>query len=61
MTFVIVVDNENKAVKKQIEIGFDDGNRVEILGVLTENDRVVTAGKSSLKTDTLVKVVEPIT
>jgi len=59
--FVFVVGADDKAEKRQIKIGFDDGTQVEVLEDLGESDRVVTAGKSSLKTDTLVKVIEPIT
>lgn len=58
--FVFVVDGKNNALKKEIQTGFEDGSKVEVTGGITEQDRVVTAGKSSLKSDTLVKVVEPI-
>ncbi|MCK4835114.1 MAG: efflux RND transporter periplasmic adaptor subunit, partial [Candidatus Aminicenantes bacterium] len=59
--YVFVIDKENKALKKTVKLGFEEGNTVEVAEGLTENDRVVTAGKSSLKNDTMVKVVEPIT
>lgn len=58
--FVFIVDGGNKAFKKEIQTGFEDGSRVEVTGGISEQDRVVTAGKSSLKSNTLVKVVEPI-
>lgn len=59
--FVFVVNDENKALKKQVKLGFEESNVVEITEGLSKKERVVTAGKSSLKNDTLVKIVEPIT
>lgn len=59
--FVFIVNKENKALKKQIRIGFEEANIVEVTEGLKEKEKVVTAGKSSLKNNTLVKVVEAIT
>ena len=59
--FIFVVDKDNKALKKQVEVGFEDGTRVEIEKGLSKNERVVTAGKSSLKNKDLVKIIEAIT
>jgi RND family efflux transporter MFP subunit len=59
--FIFVVDENNEALKKQVELGFEDGSRVEIVKGLAENERVVTAGKKSLKNKTLVRIVEPVT
>jgi membrane fusion protein (multidrug efflux system) len=58
--FVFVVDKENKASKKSIKTGFEDGTQVEVVEGLTDKDRVVTAGKSSLRNNTLVKIIESI-
>ncbi|MCP5108915.1 MAG: efflux RND transporter periplasmic adaptor subunit [bacterium] len=58
--FVFVIDTENKVVKKLIRPGFEEKNMVEVLDGLTTEDRVVTAGKSSVKSKTLVKIVEPV-
>lgn len=59
--FVFVLDQDNKALKKEVKIGFDDGSLVEVTeGLQNESDRVVTAGKSSLKNKTLVKIIEPV-
>jgi len=58
--FVFVVDDQNEAVKKPVALGFEDGNRVEITEGLTKDEQVVTAGKSSLKSKTLVKIIEPL-
>lgn len=59
--FVFVVNDENKALKKRVTLGFEEGNMVEIAEGLTVRERVVTAGKSTLKNESLVKIVEPIT
>lgn len=59
--YIFVVNKDNKAVKKLIKLGFEEGNTVEVVEGLGVKEKVVTAGKSSLKNDTLVKVVEPIT
>jgi len=58
--FVFVVNEKNEALKKQVKLGFEEGNQAEITGGLLEEERVVTAGKSSLKNKTLVKIVEPV-
>jgi membrane fusion protein (multidrug efflux system) len=58
--FVFSVDKESIAIKKRVEAGFDDGVNVEIVKGIEEGDKLVTAGKSSLKNKILVKIVEPI-
>jgi membrane fusion protein (multidrug efflux system) len=58
--FVFIVNEENKASKKAIKTGFEDGARVEVVEGVSDKDRVVTAGKSSLRNNTLVKIIEPI-
>ncbi len=59
--FVFILDDEDKAMKKEVKLGFDDGSRVEVTeGLQNETDRVVTAGKSSLKNKTLVKIIESV-
>lgn len=58
--FVFVINEENKALKKSIKTGFEDGTRVEVVEGVNDKDRVVTAGKSSLRNNTLVKIIEPI-
>jgi multidrug efflux pump subunit AcrA (membrane-fusion protein) len=58
--FVFVVNEKNEALKKRIKLGFEEGNQAEIVEGLAEKERVVTAGKSSLKNKTLVKIVEPV-
>ena len=58
--FVFTVDENNKAFKKMVKTGFEEKNLVEITEGLTEGERVVTAGKNSIKNEALVKVVEPV-
>ncbi len=60
--YIFVLDEKNKARKKEVKVGFDDGSQIEVVtGLSDDRERVVTAGKSSLKNDTLVKIVEPVT
>jgi RND family efflux transporter MFP subunit len=59
--FIFVVDENNEAQKRQVQLDFEDGSRVEVVKGLAENERVVTAGKNSLKNKTLVRIVEPVT
>ncbi len=56
--FLFVLDENNHAQKKEITIGFDDGRQAEITSGITLDDRIVSAGKSSLKSDILVKIIE---
>ncbi|UNC92329.1 efflux RND transporter periplasmic adaptor subunit [Candidatus Contubernalis alkaliaceticus] len=54
---VFVVDN-NKAVKKQVQLGLRDETRVEILEGLSSGDRVITRGQGSLLNGMEVEVME---
>ncbi len=58
--FVFIVTKEKKALKKEVKIGFDDGSKVEIVSGIKETDRLVSAGKSSLKNESKVKIIKPI-
>jgi len=58
--FVFLINEENMAFKKEVKIGFDDGSKVEILKELKISDKLVSAGKSSLKNESKVKIIEPI-
>ena len=53
--FVVV---DNLARKKQVEVGFDDEGRVEILSGLAEGEQVITIGQSGLKDSTKVEIIE---
>ena len=58
--FVFIINKENIALKKEVKTGFDDGSKVEIVKGLEVSDKLVSAGKSSLKNDSKVKIIEPI-
>lgn len=58
--FVFIIDKDNLAFKKEVKTGFDDGSNVEIIKGLTTDDKLVSAGKSSLKNKSKVKIIEPI-
>lgn len=58
--FVFTIDKKNEAMQKELHLGFEEGNRVEVLKGITKDERVVTAGKSSLKNKTLVRIIESV-
>lgn len=58
--FVFKVDKDNIARKIEVKVGFDDGKRVEILDGISSNDRLVSAGKSTLKNNSKVKLVKSL-
>lgn len=58
--FVFTVNDKNTAFKKMVKTGFEEKNLVEITDGLSSGERVVTAGKNSIKNETLVKIVEPV-
>lgn len=58
--FVYLVTEENKAFKKMIKTGFEEKNVVEVTDGLTGEEKVVTAGKNSIKNEMLVKILEPV-
>jgi RND family efflux transporter MFP subunit len=54
--FVYTVEKDS-AVRKEVEIGMDNGEIVEILGGLSKEDRVVVKGQDFIKDGSKVKVV----
>jgi len=58
--FVFLINEENIASRKEVKIGFDDGSKVEITKGIKMTDKLVSAGKSSLKSDSKVKIIKPI-
>ena len=58
--FVFIIDQENRAIKKLVRTGFEEGARIEVTEGIKNTDKVVTAGKSSLKNKTLIKIVDPV-
>jgi len=59
-TFVFIVTPKKIALKKEVKIGFDNGSKVEITMGIKETDNLVSAGKSSLKNKSKVKIINPI-
>ncbi len=55
--FVFRLDEGDTVTKVEIRTEFESGNKVEIVDGLTDGDRVVTAGKSSVKSGDKVRVV----
>jgi HlyD family secretion protein len=54
-TYVFVVDNQ-KAIKKEITVGFRSGNLVQVISGLSEADKIITSGKERLTTGALIQV-----
>jgi RND family efflux transporter MFP subunit len=56
--YVVVVDETNRTRLKRVETGYDDGHKVEILGGLTGNDRIVLNPSDATRIEgTLVTIV----
>ncbi len=49
-----------KATKQQIQIGFQEGSMVEVLGGLDANTQVVTAGHNNLKDNATIQIINTI-
>ena len=49
--------DEGKARRARVELGFVEGDQVEVLAGLEEGDQVVTVGQEGLKNGTAVRVV----
>lgn len=58
--FVFKIDKDNVATKTEVKTGFDDGRRVEITEGISTSDKLVSAGKSSLKDNSKVKIVKSL-
>jgi RND family efflux transporter MFP subunit len=56
--YVFTVDSADLAFRKKVELGFDNGVEAEIMNGIDLQAKVVTAGKSSLKNQAKVKIVE---
>ncbi|USD38783.1 MULTISPECIES: efflux RND transporter periplasmic adaptor subunit [Ferrimonas] len=56
----VYVVEEGKAHRRQVELGFEDEGRIEILSGLSLQDKVVVRGQHQLKEDAHVEVIEPL-
>lgn len=54
---VLVLDSENRIVRRQVTLGYTADNVVEILEGVTLDEQVVVAGHAALKEQSLVNVV----
>jgi membrane fusion protein (multidrug efflux system) len=54
---VLVLDAENRIVRRQVTLGYTADNVVEILTGVDAGEQVVVAGHAALKEQSLVKVV----
>jgi membrane fusion protein (multidrug efflux system) len=53
----VFVAREGKAQRVRIELGYTDGDRVQVVSGLEEGDQVVTVGQEGLKDNAAVRVV----
>ena len=53
---VMILDDDETLQLREVEIGIIDGDYVEIVSGLSENDVVITSGKEGLKPGMKVKV-----
>jgi len=60
-SYYVYVVQKDKAVLKNVETGFTQGNYVEVTNGLTEGERVVVKGQNRLKDGVSVVVVSPVT
>jgi RND family efflux transporter MFP subunit len=56
VNFVYIID-QNKPVKVTVEVGDDNGEMIEIISGLIEDDFVVVKGQNFIKEDSTIKVV----
>ena len=56
---IVFVVEDGTAIRKDVEIGFTNNDRVEILAGLTDGDEVVTIGQAGLKDGSQVEVIAP--
>lgn len=55
---VFVMDGENKAAKRVIQLGIEEGANVQVLSGVKAGDKVITAGQGGLKDGSPVKILE---
>ncbi len=56
--FVYIVNPDMSVKKVEIMTGFETPTEVEVVKGLTKDDKVVTAGKNSLREDSKVRIIE---
>jgi membrane fusion protein, multidrug efflux system len=53
----VFVDADGKAAKRTVELGLEDGDRVEVVTGIAAGDRVIVAGQGGLRDGTKVRVL----
>ena len=56
-TVIFTVDEENRARQREVELGIENSNYVEILSGVKEGEVVITKGNTLVSDGTLVRVV----
>ena len=56
ISYVFLVDKDNKIIKKKVEVGIKNNGMVEIIGGLKSNDIVVFEGINKIQEGSVVKV-----
>lgn len=56
-SYVYQIQKDNKILKKQVDVGYEMDDHIEILSGLELDDQVVTTGKNNLSEDSLVAVI----
>ena len=54
---IIYVEKDGKAIEREISIGLDTGEKVEITNGLKKGDRLIVKGQNFLRNDSKVKVI----
>jgi RND family efflux transporter MFP subunit len=54
--YVFVIDN-NVANKRNVKLGIEDGQKVQVIDGLKEGEKIVTIGKESLNDGSLVQII----
>lgn len=55
--YVYIVDEMKQALKQSVEIGYDNGEQIEILSGLTSEDQVIVKGQNFITDTTNIKVI----
>ena len=55
---VVFVVEDGKALKRLVETGIEDGNRIQIKSGIRPNDQVIVAGNAKLKDGAVVRVLQ---
>ena len=56
ISHVFIVNEENKVIKKKVEVGIKDNGMIEIMSGLKSDDRVVFEGINKIQEGSVVKI-----